>query len=171
MLDLTPADVIAALMRVAPCPVIHSTLELPKDDRAYGKARRSRYMAKRSGRWARAQDYILVNEGDARHWLYVDVLAHEIGHALDFHGRHPCQQMLHSPRSRYRVELAAVSYEIAVCRQLGLTRMKNVRRWLQQSTEYLEGYKRGNHPRLRDIMSAMPTLGLMDEIVAIPGAS
>ena len=97
---LAPAEVIDKLVSIAPCPIIHSVLELPPDDYAHGRPSRSRYFARRAGRWGREQDFILVNEGNARHWRYVNTLAHELGHALDHHGTHPAQPVQTGARRR-----------------------------------------------------------------------
>ena len=160
-----PAEVIEALTELAPCPIIHSVNELPKVNPWYGKPSRSRYYPARKDEEGIYRDFILINEGPARHWLYVDVLAHEVGHALDRHGLHPAQHLLHSPRGRYRNELAAVSFEIAVCCQGGLNRLKQGNRWLVLSTVYLEQYARGPHPTLQTVMRAMPEKPLVLQAV------
>lgn len=155
---MKPQTIIDALRAIAPCPIVHSTRELPEHDPSYGRARRSSYFPVRSGKFAREQDYIVMNEGEARSWLYVNVLAHEVGHALDAHGLHPAQDALPRSRSgRYRAELAAVAYEIAVCRQIGLSRKKRGKRWLAESRDYLHRYKQGNNPGLETILRAIPS--------------
>ena len=90
-----------------------------------------------------------------RGWRYITMLAHEIGHALDHHKQHPAQHMLRSPRGRYREELAAVSFEFAFMRQLGLDKTKRGRRWMIVAQEYLYRYKQGKHPTLTEVEIAM----------------
>ena len=86
----------------------------------------------------------------------MNTLAHEVGHALDHHGLHPAQHLLHGPGGRYRNELAAVSFELAACMQVGLNLGEPGNRWLLASTGYLKLYERGPHPTLQTIMKAMP---------------
>ena len=72
----------------------------------------------------------------ARAWEYALTLAHEQGHALDEHGRHPLQARLSGRRGRYRQELAAVSMIFLVVRRLGLDdRLALVRCCLQQEPD------------------------------------
>ena len=80
---LQPAEVIEALTDLAPCPIIHSVFELPEVNPWYGKPSRSRYYQARKDEEGVDRDFILINEGPARHWRYVNTLAHEVGHALD----------------------------------------------------------------------------------------
>ena len=160
---LRPAEVIEALTELAPCPIIHSVYELPEVNPWYGKRSRSRYYQARRDEQGVYRDFILINEGPARHWLYVDALEHEVGHALDRHGLHPAQHLLHGPRTRYRSELAAVSFEIAVSFQVGLGLQKRGNHWLFLSKAYLEQYERGPHPELTTIMKAMPDAPLAFE--------
>ena len=154
---MRPDEAIRRLTAISPCPIIHSTDELPLVDPMYGRRCRSCYFRKRGGRYGRAQDYILVNRGEARAWRYVTTLAHEVGHALDYHGRHPAQAALPpSHSSRYRAELAAVAFAVVAMRQLGLSDMKSGRRWTAESVEYLQGYTRGANPSLESVLRIMP---------------
>lgn len=139
----TPQQVIDALIELAPCPIVH---ELPP---GFGNHRSSYW---RKGKWQDGE-FIYINEGKARHWNYATVLAHEVAHALDAHGLHPAQAaMKKSPQCRYRTELAAVAYEIAFLRQVGLNRKKSGKRWAKISTEYLNRYKQGKHPSLATVL-------------------
>ena len=149
----TPAEAIEYLYSISPCPVIHGMHELPETDWMHGKRKRSCYLPQRKGRWTREQDYIVMNVGEARHWKYVSVLAHEIGHALDHHGLHPAQKFLRGSRSsRYRVELAAVAFELAFLKAIGRSRKKFSQRRVKSSTSYLNRYAQGTAPSLASIL-------------------
>lgn len=153
---ITPLWAIDRLRSMSPCPIIHSVYELPENDPRHGRPSRSRYFNRRSGRWARKQDYILVKIQPRTNWKYMNILAHELGHALDYHNVHPAQHMLRGSRSgRYRQELAAVSFQYAIVYETGLHKMKSGKRWLEIARRYLYKYERGNHPTLVDVLSEM----------------
>ena len=141
-MKLKPEQAIDTIMKLVPCPVVH---ELPAGERPS----RSCYAPKRHGR---AQDFIYMNTGSARSWNYVQTLAHEIGHALDFNGKHPLQSVLRGARSRYRAELAAVCFEFMICRAMGIDKMKSVAKRLQRSRTYLERYTRNGHQSLDELL-------------------
>ena len=157
---VTPEQAIESLMDISPCPVVHSTVELPISDPLYARHKRSCYARRLTGKWNRPQDYIIMNTGESRHWKYVTILAHEIGHALDYNGIHPVQHLLKSPRCRYRNELAAVSFQISFNQAIGLSRMKRGKAWNKRAVRYLNRYKTGNHPNLATIINELSTTDL-----------
>ena len=56
--------------------------------------------------------------------------------------------------SRYRIELAAVFFEVLACEALGMTRMKLVQRRIEISKNYVSRYKRSpNMPLLDDLIT------------------
>ena len=146
------------LLKIAPCPVIHSPEETPIGEPLRESPSRSAYFPVSMYKgYIREQDFIYINEGETRSWLYVNVLAHELGHALDYHGIHPAQHALPTSRSqnrRYRAELAGVSFEILACKELGM-KGKRVKRWIQDSKDYLNEYKRGKCPKLPEVLKAV----------------
>ena len=82
-------------------------------------------------------------------WRGVCVMAHEIGHALDYHKAHPLQSRLTGRRSRYRDELAASSYREMVCRHWGLLRLKTVQHFDDDDWRYVARYKpQQNNPTI-----------------------
>ena len=138
MKEVTAKQAIDALLGVAPCPVIHSYSELAPELRPR-KPSRSRYFAKRRGKWAREQDFIYINEGDARARKYAQVLAHELGHALDSHRLHPAKHILRGS-GRYRQELAAVAFEVAFMQFLGWHTSSRAEASMKNSMRYLNRY-------------------------------
>lgn len=154
----TALDAIERMWDISPCPIIHSVDELPKDDPSYGRPSRSRYFHKYDSKWGgREQDYILVNAGDALAWKYALSLAHELGHAFDYHGIHPAQEVLTGPRSsRYRQEVAAVAFAHRFISEMGLSRKKQGKRQAALESRYLHGYKpQGKVPSLNKVLTAM----------------
>ena len=131
-------DLIEFLTALAPCPVWE---QLPAWERT--RHSRSRYFRRRRGCRARNRDFIHMNER-ARAWEYALTLIHELGHALDHHGRHPLQAFLTGRHGRYRQELAATSMtHLVVCR-LGLDqRLATARRYLRRERAYLHEYVPG----------------------------
>ena len=126
---------IAFLTAIAPCPVFEG---FPNGD--YPRRSRSVYFPRRRGRWHRDRDFILMNER-YRSWDYALTLAHELGHALDYHGRHPLQRWLTGRQNRYRQELAATSMSFLVVTHLELhLRLACARRFLGLEREYLDSY-------------------------------
>ena len=152
----TPQEAIDILVAMSPCPIYHSLAEVPDGDRFKRKNHRSSYAYQGSHR---KQDFIYINEGDARAWRYVMTLAHEIGHALDYHDSHPAQKMLRrnrkSTNQRYRNELAGVSFLLAIYKVLGAKGERVERRCLDE-IDYLRRYKRGPHAKLSEVLKAMP---------------
>ena len=146
---MKPAECIERLLIVAPCPVRH---ELPHGWRPM----RSCYYPNGQAPFQDG-DLIYMNEPAARAWKYVQVLCHEVGHALDYHNVHPCQEMMGRAslhQSRYRDELAAVSFEVIAARAFGMERMVLVRRRLRGSRNYLFKYIRPRGcPVLADIVT------------------
>lgn len=145
---MKPLEAIAQLSALAPCQIFVNNLPASEHKRTS----RSAYFPKRRGRWGRERDFIFINDG-RRHWSFVGKLAHELGHALDGHGRLPYQNELGGRRSRYRDELAAVSFEIMACEAMGMVRMVSVERRLDLSVDYLYGYKMGGNPHLAELVN------------------
>ena len=146
MTKLEPKQVIENLRKLSPCPIVH---ERPADIRP----QRSCYAPKRRGKWACEQDFIYMNCGESRSWKYVQVLAHEIGHALDFNGLHPLQGALRGPRTQYRNELAAVCFEFMILRALGIDTMKSVAKRIEWSRQYVNRYARGGNQTLDELLA------------------
>ena len=104
-------------------------------------------------------DFILIAEGlEDYPWAIAAHVAHEVGHALDNHGLHPAKTIMGGGRqtSRYRAELAAVSFEMAMFMthfDANVYTMDKVRR---QSLDYLYGYKppAGLTASLDDVIAA-----------------
>ena len=156
MKQATKQKTIADLMTLAPCPVIHSVNELPSTDWRYGKPSRSCYFPKRTGKWARLQDFIHINEGDARGVRYISTLAHEVGHALDRHNTHPAQHLLPGSRQgRYRIELAAVAFQVRVLQSLRLHNTPTGQRHIGLAIDYLNRYEQGLNPPLEVAIKAL----------------
>ena len=142
---MKPQELIDILTERAPCAV---TEKLP---RFYRPMRTCYYPGERL-----REPIIYMNE--RRHgWEYVQNLAHEVGHALDYAGLHPLRNMLPGRKgcashSRYRSELAAVAYEFMTCQEFTLHRMKLVRGRLYRSIQYVTRYARKDNPSLEQLV-------------------
>ena len=154
-LDLLPervtsaAEAAQALVDISPCPVLTT---LPPGTRR--RFSRSRYFTSR---------HIYLNPSEVganasrlvAGWRGVCILAHEVGHALDFAGTHPLQRDLTGARCRYRNELAASVFRAQVCARWGLGRLATVRRYDSADWRYVCRYvPRPNNPSLEDLLAA-----------------
>ena len=136
-----------ALLDIAPCPV---EVIIPDYEPHRCKSSRSAYFKRGKGRWARTRDWIYLKEGGTvgtpvKGWVGLYVLAHEIGHALDYHKVHPAQFYLKGPRCRYRNELAAASFAQGAMYYMGKNNLKTVRRWITLDTSYVNSYVKSNN--------------------------
>lgn len=166
-------DIIRALVALAPCPIVHGGGQL-EGDPCFARGKLSEMIdsgcsfylpvtkpRKEYRMWLkREQDVILMSPSHLRPVIFPDMvyfltLAHEIGHALDLHKRHPAQKLFKSPRSRYRDELAAVSFSITIASQIGEDSPLKIS-WRKEESFYLFKYKRNNHPYLAEVLDIMP---------------
>ena len=142
---MKPQELIDILTERAPCAV---TEKLPPTSRPT----RTCYFP---GNGLRSPIIYMNERGHG--WQYAQMLAHEVGHALDYAGLHPMQGMLPGRKgcashSRYRSELAAVAYEFMVCEEFKLYRMKLIRQRLSMDWAYLHRYAPGHNPILSDFV-------------------
>ena len=168
----TPGQAISLLAKLAPCPIIHSTEELPQYDIEYGIRHGSScyYPRFEDKYYWRSQDYIYINhKRRSRSWRYVFELTHEVGHALDYNGLHPAQELLGLPMlirrdkdysGLYRNELAAAAFEILFGRCMGRLSSKKWHEWSSNSCQWLYWYGRpSGMPDLEDVLDAMEESG------------
>ena len=144
-----PAEAAESLVSISPCPV--STALPPGTTRRYS---RSRYFS--SGHiYLNPRDVGADSSRLVAGWQGVCVLAHEVGHALDFARLHPLQAQLTGTRCRYRNELAAAVFRAQVCARWRLYRLSTVRRYDQGDWAYVARYTpRPNNPRIDDLAAA-----------------
>ena len=153
----TPPQAMQLLTEICPCPIRR---EVPAG-----------YRPSRSAHFGDARNletnFVYLNPNEGQHWNAVRVLAHEVGHALDYAGQHPAREVIGpatKSQSRYRQELAAVAYSHAFTRALGMGRQKRTRAYLDAERRYLERYKRARYPKLPPVIKAtsaglvLPTL-------------
>ena len=138
---MKPAEAIERLLILSPYPVYHEIPSWELDKRQ----RRSSCFCYWGVDSPRSIDFIYMNKGPARSWMYVQTLAHEVGHALDFANVHPAQDCIgkaHTHQGHFRTELAAVSFEIMACKAMGMTRLNLVQHRLVRSRDYCNKYTR-----------------------------
>lgn len=133
----TPADYWQILAEICPVEIRR---ELPSD---YRPSRSGFFLNKPIARGE--TPFVFVHHNEGEHWNSIRTLAHEVGHALDYYGQHPAQDLLGratKSQGRFRQELAATTFCAAFLRATGLTRQKGTRRYIEKDRAYVERYKR-----------------------------
>ena len=147
-LPSTPDRMLKDLVRICPLPVFR------KPPLGYPTTRSCMHHGKRFY-WQTPSPFVYLSGKEGNSWNAVRVLAHEVGHALDYAGLHPARELIGWGRvgqSPYRVELAAAAYCHAFCLEMGLLRLKRTHAFLDLDAAYLGGFERGEHPRLEEVI-------------------